>query len=860
MKFFYGTFLLLFFACKVISVAASPSGADSTVYVDEKGLMRWNSTKKEVFGFGVNYTVPFAYGFRSARQKGIDIKKAIDNDVYHFARLGFDAFRVHVWDTEISDTAGNLTDNEHLELFDYLLFKMKQRNILFLITPIAYWGNGWPEPDENTTGFSHKYGKDKCLTDTAAVKAQQNYLFQFLNHVNTYTGVAYKDEPSLIAFEISNEPHHREAPEKVTEFIKGMIASMRNTGCKKPIFYNISHSIHLEQAYFDAGINGGTFQWYPTGLGFKQELSGNMLPNVDDYNIPFFDNSAFKKIAKVVYEFDAADMGRSYIYPAMARSFRKAGIQWATQFAYDPTYTAYANTEYDTHFMNLVYAPQKALSLMIAGEVFHRVPLYKNYGLYPSDTSFDGFKVSYENDLAEYVGDEKFIYTNNTTALPPSPQKLTLIAGFGNSPLVQYNGKGAYFLDKISDGVWRLEVLPDAIWVNDPFGRNSLKKTNVVIKWQLNKMRLQIAGLGNDFSVKALDDGNAYNTSSLNGGFTVQPGTYMLVSHGSSAAINGTFSKNIGLKEFAAPSTTIAGTYVLHQPAAQVTAGDSIVVDAVVASNIDIKFVELFITGGRQVLKLVMNAADAFHYRTTIPSALVKVGYLKYHIVVTGNEGPVTFPPKVSGIPADWDFYSADAYSTTVVSKSSPIYLFDAFADAASVNRNWLPTSSLVPAAEQNKAFLNINVEKLADTDIENPTGKKVADYSLRYFFGTKIGSRISDLSEKKWLVLKAHSLNNRLLPLQVALTDNFGNSYGGTLNVGTAHGEYRLAISKLMPVQTVLLPRPYPSFLPYYFKHEKLLFDVSNARSLQISVGPGISEDLIKSANGFSLESVWLE
>ena len=89
----------------------------------------------------MNYTVPFAYGYRSHKALGIDIEKAIDADVYHMARLGLDAFRVHVWDVEISDSLGNLLENEHLRLFDYLVKKLKEHNIKILITPIAFWGN-----------------------------------------------------------------------------------------------------------------------------------------------------------------------------------------------------------------------------------------------------------------------------------------------------------------------------------------------------------------------------------------------------------------------------------------------------------------------------------------------------------------------------------------------------------------------------------------------------------------------------------------------------------------------------------------------------------------------------------------------
>ena len=129
------------------------------VYVDNEGVMRWGKTKEEVKGFGVNYSVPFAHAYRSAERMGIDPKRAIDNDVYHFSRLGFDLYRLHVWDTEISDTLGNLIENEHLDAFDYLLKKLKENNINYVITPIAFWGNGWPEPDTDSPGFSSKYGK-----------------------------------------------------------------------------------------------------------------------------------------------------------------------------------------------------------------------------------------------------------------------------------------------------------------------------------------------------------------------------------------------------------------------------------------------------------------------------------------------------------------------------------------------------------------------------------------------------------------------------------------------------------------------------------------------------------------------------
>ena len=48
------------------------------VYIDSKGIMRWTATNKEAEFFGVNYTIPFAYGYRSHKSLGVDIEKAID--------------------------------------------------------------------------------------------------------------------------------------------------------------------------------------------------------------------------------------------------------------------------------------------------------------------------------------------------------------------------------------------------------------------------------------------------------------------------------------------------------------------------------------------------------------------------------------------------------------------------------------------------------------------------------------------------------------------------------------------------------------------------------------------------------------
>jgi hypothetical protein len=532
--------LTLLLTTKCMAQQQTKDSKQQLVYVDKTGVLRYTKDKQEAVFFGVNYTTPFAYGYRSHKALGVDLKKAIDDDVYHLARLGVDAFRVHVWDTEITDAKGNLLTNDHLDLFDYLISKLKERNIKILLTPIAFWGNGYPEKDENTGSFSYIYGKEKALVNDTAIRAQENYVKQFFVHVNPYTGVSYKNDPEIIATEINNEPHHSGPVAGATSYVNRLAAAIRSTGWTKPVFYNISESPLYAAGVAAANIDGVSFQWYPTGLVANRTLQGNVLPNVDHYRIPFDTIAAFHNKARMVYEFDAGDILQPVMYPAMARSFRTAGFQWATQFAYDPMATAYANTEYQTHYLNLVYTPEKAISLLIAGKAFHELPRNKSYGTYPADTVFGHTRLSYTQQLSEWTTANEFYYTGNTATVPANAAQLAHIAGTGNSPVVQYKGTGAYFLDKIAAGVWRLEVMPDVLALSDPFDKASPAKEVRRVQWNTQTINISLPDLGDDFSITAVNAGNTHRAQVTGNSSQLYPGTYLLVRKGHTASTAGT--------------------------------------------------------------------------------------------------------------------------------------------------------------------------------------------------------------------------------------------------------------------------------------------------------------------------------
>ncbi|MFT3739070.1 MAG: hypothetical protein QM786_09950 [Breznakibacter sp.] len=828
-----------------LSGGLSAQNGNDQITIDDKGVMRWATDGSEIHGFGINYTLPFAHEYRMAQRTGTSHEEAVKQDVYHMARLDLDLYRVHVWDTEISDTLGNLLSNDHLRLFDFTVNEMKKRGMKFVITPIAFWGNGWPEPDTPTPGFAYKYGKADCLTNPGAIDAQANYLSQFLDHVNVYTGVAYKDEPSLLAFEISNEPHHGGTVDETKTYINKMVASMRYTGCTKPIFYNMSHSIHLAEAYLDANVQGGTFQWYPTNLVANQQIDGNFLPHVQRYVIPFADHPKFKKMAKIVYEFDPADAGGNIMYPVMAQSFREAGMQLGAQFAYDAMCWAPYNTNYGTHFMNLAYAPQKAISLKIASAVFHQAPLYQ-------DRKANGaLRISYVNDLAEWVTSDKFFYTNNTQT-HPDESKLKEIAGYGSSPLISYNGTGAYFADRLSDGVWRIEVMPDAYWVNDPYSKVTPHKQKAAVRHSLRQMTMKLPGLGNDFEIRPIDQGNVFKTNVSQGSFDIRPGVYLLTRKG----VAGNFPpsqayKNISIGEFVAPAANLHETALWNHTPDEKTAGKPFAISFKAVDPSEIKGISVVMNlgGNWKTVKASANGTDS--YQAEVPSELSSAGFLQYRIIIETAKDTVTFPGGKKGDPWSWMNSDNNTYSVRIVPAQSALAIWEAESDWEASYKIWNRQVNLVPTSNGETA-LSLRLPRLPETDPAF-TGKR--NYAFKFFFGHKIEGRRDELAKKRYLVIKAANSSTSPQPVTIGLIDQNGTVRSGTITIKPNKQLYKLELNKLSASPFLVIPRPFPDYLPYSVDTNAQPFDPLAVETLQVMVEEGK-----QAAVDLEIEKIWME
>jgi hypothetical protein len=104
-----------------------PAPANRPVYLDKDGVIRWLDDRQEVTLFGANYVLPTASDYRAAGYVHGDRRRMIEEDMAHFARMGWDGIRLTFWgDWEASDSAGNLIANDHLDLLDWLIARARE--------------------------------------------------------------------------------------------------------------------------------------------------------------------------------------------------------------------------------------------------------------------------------------------------------------------------------------------------------------------------------------------------------------------------------------------------------------------------------------------------------------------------------------------------------------------------------------------------------------------------------------------------------------------------------------------------------------------------------------------------------------
>ncbi|MCX7012827.1 MAG: hypothetical protein NTW86_09765 [Candidatus Sumerlaeota bacterium] len=562
----------------------------------EKGVLYYDDGT-EVALWGVNYQIALSWEYKNlSRYAGIPLdiakfREITDADFAQLKRMNVGVIRAHLLPSDFTDAEANLVDTVFLDALDYLIDSCDRNGIYLYVTlinemrmrylPDSFMSK-YESPDKNDS-FARR--KEYYFDDDWTSKSR-TYIKNLLNRTNRYTTRKYKDEPSMAVLEIQNEPQYpdfkdldaiapvracyerwlganhqsksketfnRFCSERVRQYIDSVCDDIRGIGARQPIVWNLNWARMIvgREDIFDAvaasAVDAVSFSLYPGQGDLKQpywqnpaDLSGkNYLPFLSQQyseheRLGWALDERFASKAKLVYEFETFYNQSGYLYPAIARMLRALGVQMAPMWRY--TMSPVAQVQGGSHYLNLLTTPRKALSFMIAGEVFSSVPRLTPYDTTQKERMvFSDFALSFPENVSIMSHAAKLMYSASLSAWNPlqiSPD-VQHIVGLGASELASYDGTGIYFID-IGEKEIDIEINPDAVFVR-PFWEINWKVLPPAMICELDfrtphRMTLAIRGWDGGCSVWRIENGAETQVKATGRAleFEARPGKYRL--------------------------------------------------------------------------------------------------------------------------------------------------------------------------------------------------------------------------------------------------------------------------------------------------------------------------------------------
>jgi hypothetical protein len=218
---------------------------------------------------------------------------------------GYDCgYSQHDSSENVIQTSPGVYNEDALRDLDRVIAKGKERGIRFIIPFVNYWDelggicqyNTWAGASNPSTNMEF------FISNSQTQKWFRDYISMLLNRVNTVTGVAYKDEPAVFAWQIMNEGRNsgqnpnilRDWYRDIARYIKSIDSNhMVSTGEEgfdegTPSDYSVGEYSNTYVLRANEGtsyikntsipeIDFGSAHWYPSEFGFGSSVNGNML-------------------------------------------------------------------------------------------------------------------------------------------------------------------------------------------------------------------------------------------------------------------------------------------------------------------------------------------------------------------------------------------------------------------------------------------------------------------------------------------------------------------------------------------------------------------------------------------------------
>ncbi len=218
---------------------------------------------------------------------------------------GYDCgYSQHDSSENVIQTSPGVYSESALVDLDNVIAKGKERGIGFIIPFVNYWDelggicqyNTWAGASNPSTNMAF------FLSNSDTQQWFKDYIDMLLNRVNTVTGIAYKDEPAIVAWQIMNEGRNsgadptilRDWYQEMAQYIKSIdpnhLVSTGEEGFDEgtPSVYSVGEYSNTYALRANEGtsyvlntaipeIDFGSAHWYPSEFGFGSTINESLL-------------------------------------------------------------------------------------------------------------------------------------------------------------------------------------------------------------------------------------------------------------------------------------------------------------------------------------------------------------------------------------------------------------------------------------------------------------------------------------------------------------------------------------------------------------------------------------------------------
>ena len=190
---------------------AAPAGRHGFIKVEGDKMVFEDGTPALFWGVNFNGGACFP-DFDYSRKVASRLRKTGVNLV-RFHQLDAEWDSPHIFAFQKGQRIGSTTTlhPESMKRLDYLIACLKEEGIYCYLDMNTYRNFKTGDGVENAAQLTDA-ADPYCYYDRKLIELQKKFVYDIWNHVNPYTGLAYKDDPVFVMSEIINELQFQDSP------------------------------------------------------------------------------------------------------------------------------------------------------------------------------------------------------------------------------------------------------------------------------------------------------------------------------------------------------------------------------------------------------------------------------------------------------------------------------------------------------------------------------------------------------------------------------------------------------------------------------------------------------------------------